>query len=73
MECISKSSINYLADVSAASGAAVRIGLAASTWLHLHVLILTLTYQIKYAEGLCKVKSNTMQVSCQIVASMIWS
>lgn len=68
MECISKSSTNYLVHVSVASHATVPTGLAAYSWLHfLLFLILSLTYQIKYAEVLLKVKSNTTEVSGQMV------
>ena len=49
----SKSSINYLVNLSVTSHATVPIGLAASSWLSfLFVLILSLTCQIKNAEVL---------------------
>lgn len=72
MECISESSINYFVDVSVASHATVPIGLAASSWLRfLFVLILSLTCQVKYAEVLRKVESNTFQVEGQIFMWLI--
>ena len=53
MECISKSSVNYLVNLSVATHTTVAIGLIASGWLRfLFVLILSLTYQIKCAKVL---------------------
>lgn len=72
MECISESSINYLVDVSVASHTTVPIGLAASSWpSFLFVLILSLTCQVKYAEVLRKVESNTFQVEGQILMLLV--